>query len=291
MASTRQSRQPISPLRAFLFALAVGIALIFVLFPGESGDDVAGAVLIALVSGSALGLYLYLFQPREVSTLGRLIMVGLLMVLWVLAAKVFLSLTLPDDERLYLSYMLPLAAAPMLAATLLDGGLAVAIAALVAILATFAGFYSEDARTAASADALESLQMVSAFLLGGLMGVFAIYRAERLNRFLMAGGVVALTLFTVLLVFWLLDSGREGKDLPLILLAAGISGFLAAVITLGATVILGLLFGITTRIQLVELSQLSHPLLRRLQEEAPGTFHHSIIVGNLAEAGRPHGGR
>jgi putative nucleotidyltransferase with HDIG domain len=43
------------------------------------------------------------------------------------------------------------------------------------------------------------------------------------------------------------------------------------------------LFGVTTRVQLMELSQLNAPLLRRLQDEAPGTFHHSIIVGNLAE--------
>jgi putative nucleotidyltransferase with HDIG domain len=44
-----------------------------------------------------------------------------------------------------------------------------------------------------------------------------------------------------------------------------------------------MLFGVTTRVQLMELSQLNAPLLRRLQDEAPGTFHHSIIVGNLAE--------
>jgi putative nucleotidyltransferase with HDIG domain len=43
------------------------------------------------------------------------------------------------------------------------------------------------------------------------------------------------------------------------------------------------MFGVTTRIQLMELAQLSHPLLRELQERAPGTFHHSVLVGNLSE--------
>jgi hypothetical protein len=57
------------------------------------------------------------------------------------------------------------------------------------------------------------------------------------------------------------------------------SGVLAA----GAFVTAGMLFGVTTRVQLMELSQLNAPLLRRLQDEAPGTFHHSVIVGNLAE--------
>ena len=67
------------------------------------------------------------------------------------------------------------------------------------------------------------------------------------------------------------------------LMAAGLGGFGCAVITVGATVVLGVIFGVTTRIQLMELAQLSHPLLRELQEKAPGTFHHSVIVGNLAE--------
>ncbi|OGB66424.1 MAG: hypothetical protein A2Y94_09750, partial [Caldithrix sp. RBG_13_44_9] len=43
-------------------------------------------------------------------------------------------------------------------------------------------------------------------------------------------------------------------------------------------------FDVTTDITLLELSDLNHPLLKRLSVEAPGTFHHSIIVGNLAEA-------
>jgi putative nucleotidyltransferase with HDIG domain len=55
------------------------------------------------------------------------------------------------------------------------------------------------------------------------------------------------------------------------------------VITMGGAYVLGAVFGVATRIQLMELAQLSHPLLRELQEKAPGTFHHSVIVGNLAE--------
>ncbi|MCH7878594.1 MAG: HDIG domain-containing protein, partial [candidate division Zixibacteria bacterium] len=45
------------------------------------------------------------------------------------------------------------------------------------------------------------------------------------------------------------------------------------------------LFGFTTDITLLELSDLNRPLLKRLALEAPGTFHHSIVVGSLAEAG------
>jgi putative nucleotidyltransferase with HDIG domain len=104
-----------------------------------------------------------------------------------------------------------------------------------------------------------------------------------MNRYLVAGGLVAAVSFTALLSFWLLSAEREAADVVAMIVATGVGGLLSAIIVVGATVILGLMFGITTRMQLMELAQLNHPLLRRLQEQASGTFHHSVIVGNLAE--------
>jgi putative nucleotidyltransferase with HDIG domain len=295
---TGRRRLTISPLRATVFAAALGVALIFVLFPSLPGSaeidgrtiensldgrDVAAAVMVALLSGAVLGFYLYLFQPAELNSVVRLFMLGIVIVVWTAAAKVFLSITLPDDDRLFLAYILPAAAAPMLIATLLDAGLAVAVGALLALLAGFAGFYLPDARASLSQHPLDSLQLVTAFLVGGMAGIFAVYRAERLNRYLFAGGAVTVATFVVVLSFWLLSGDRDAQDPAWIAVSTAMGGFFSAIVTVGATVILGLMFGITTRMQLMELAQLNHPLLRRLQEEAPGTFHHSVIVGNLAE--------
>ncbi len=287
----RHSRRAVSPLRATLFAVGLGVALIFVVSPsvpgsadgGIGGDDVAAAVMISLLAGGVLGIYLYLFQPRELNTVLRVFMLALLVVVWVAAAKFFLSITLPDNERLFLSYMLPVAASPMLIATLLDDGLAVAVAALLALLTAFVGFYLPDARETLAEHPLDALQMVTTFSLGSMVGIFAVHRAERMNRYLVAGGAVTLVSFIVLLSFWLLSGDRAATDPVWMIVATGLGGILAAVIVIGATVVLGLTFGITTSIQLMELAQINHPLLRRLQEEAPGTFHHSVIVGNLAE--------
>ena len=57
----------------------------------------------------------------------------------------------------------------------------------------------------------------------------------------------------------------------------------SAVAAVGTFAVLGNLFGITTSFQLLELANPSQPLLRRLLLEAPGTYHHSLMVGNLAE--------
>src|SRR2546428_10600890 len=168
-------------------------------------DAVAAAVMIGVIGASLLALYLYLFQPREVNNLARLVMVGLLVFLWVAAAKVFLSVTLPDNDRLYLGYILPVGSAGMLIATLLDGGLAVAVAALLAILAAFAGFYMPDARNSISDDPLQALQMPVAFLLGGFAGIFAVRRAGRGKHHPIAGVAVGAppvaALFALLFLF------------------------------------------------------------------------------------------
>jgi putative nucleotidyltransferase with HDIG domain len=62
-----------------------------------------------------------------------------------------------------------------------------------------------------------------------------------------------------------------------------VSGFLSAVLAVGSYAAVGRLFGILTTMQLLELANPTQPLLRRHLTEAPGTYHHSIMVGNLAE--------
>jgi len=62
-----------------------------------------------------------------------------------------------------------------------------------------------------------------------------------------------------------------------------VNGFVVILLTIGLLPFFEFLFGITTDITLLELSDLNHPLLKRLALEAPGTYQHSIIVGNISE--------
>ncbi len=243
--------------------------------------DVLSASIVSVVSASMFGIYLYLFHPPEVIGVRRLVMLGLITVLWVAAARVFFSITLPDSDGLYLGYMLPVAAAPMLVATLLDGGLAVLLAGMLAMLAAFGAYHLPDART--SSGSIESLQMVSALLLSSLAGIFAVRNADRVNNYATAGLSVGLVTFLALFSFWLLLPDRGADDVALMLVVSAVSAVATVIVMMGGSYVLGAAFGVATRIQLMELAQMTHPLLRELQEKAPGTFHHSVIVGNLAE--------
>ena len=65
---------------------------------------------------------------------------------------------------------------------------------------------------------------------------------------------------------------------------AFLGGIGASIITLGLAPMIEMVFGYTTEISLLELANLDRPILRRLMIEAPGTYHHSVIVGSMVEA-------
>lgn len=63
-----------------------------------------------------------------------------------------------------------------------------------------------------------------------------------------------------------------------------ISGFFSSLLALGALPLAETFFKATTPMKLLELANPGHPLIKRLMTEAPGTYYHSVLVGNLAEA-------
>ena len=246
-------------------------------------DEVASASLLAVLISVALALSAHMF-PSGRGTLGRrLLASGLVLVLWTAAGRFFLEALLPDTQGHFLAYLFPAAAGPMLIASFLGAPLGMAAAAAAAVLTTYAGFFLPGGQGLVPGEAWQAIQMLTTFLLAGLVGVFAVHRAPGAGRYLLASLAIAIASFLAMLGFWLLSAAGRPVEVAWMAMASGVAGMLSAMLTLAGLIFLGLLLGIPTRFQLLELAQLSHPLLHRLQADAPGTFHHSIIVGNLAE--------
>jgi putative nucleotidyltransferase with HDIG domain len=87
----------------------------------------------------------------------------------------------------------------------------------------------------------------------------------------------------VLIVFRLGGSGLNARVVTELVLAAVANGLLAMTLTLVGVYLLGSLPGMTTSLHLLEVSRPTHPLLRQLLLKAPGTYHHTLIVSNMAE--------
>ncbi|RJO74261.1 MAG: HDIG domain-containing protein [Myxococcales bacterium] len=100
----------------------------------------------------------------------------------------------------------------------------------------------------------------------------------------MAGMRVSLVGMLLVVFYYLYTSSPLNMNFLYALSAAGASGVATGIILTGLTPIAEFLFDYTTDIKLLELANLNHPLLKRLIVQAPGTYHHCIIVGSLVES-------
>lgn len=251
----------------------------------EDGLDyfaIAGGVIIALGAGLLLAIYTFILQPFAAPANRRLILVAVSFGAVLVAVRIVLPVVMPDSDRYY-AFGVPVAAVAIVAASFADLSLAALLAVMAGLLAAFIAGTAPQIAGTSYVGSLQSLELAMTYVAGGLAGAVAVHRASRLSRFAMAAFAVSLATGSVMTAFWLVSAQRANIDLAWIGLAAGIHGLAASVAALGVFVVLALFFGVTTRLQLMELAQAEHPLLRRLQDEAPGTYHHSMLVGALAE--------
>lgn len=127
-------------------------------------------------------------------------------------------------------------------------------------------------------------------LTGGIVSVLSTLKVRRRSRLLRAGFYSGLSVWGAGVLSGLI--GPVVRDVPGLTdwwqlgLESGAAigtGILTAVLVSGSLPLLEQVFGITTGISWLEMADLNHPLLRRLSLEAPGTYHHSLAMANLAE--------
>jgi putative nucleotidyltransferase with HDIG domain len=221
----------------------------------------AGWFLLAVLVVVLLLAWTWRYRQELWHRARALALLGLVLLLTALAYKL-------TAGRSILPYFVPGAGASMLVAILLGAGPATMITAMLAILA-------------GAANGL-SLELTAYVFVGGMTGIIAVRRGDRVGIFLQAGLAIVVANMVVVTIFSLLGT----RDLTGILqlwgasLAAGVGSAIAVV---GTFQVVGNLFGILTVFQLLELANPSQLLLRRLLLETPGTYHHSLMVGNLAE--------
>lgn len=133
--------------------------------------------------------------------------------------------------------------------------------------------------------AVNPLIYLAASVLIGFLVVLFTRRVRRRNR-LFAAGLYAGSLAAVfsLLLHLATDVPMDGSMALIILGVPFTVGVLTGLIVGGLLPVIESLFGVTTEVSWLELADLNHPLMKRLSMEAPGTYHHSLVVANLSEA-------
>ena len=227
-----------------------------------SWGDFVAAGLYGIVVTVLMGLYVWRYETALWHQPRKLVLLVVLFLLFALVARVML----PGQS--VLPYLFPASALPMLITVLIGPNLAILMAAALGIL------------TGALGGSSETIVFVIG---GGLVAALSLRQAERLSAFFRAGLYVTLVNIAILLAFRL-PVGIADVSGALTLFAAGIAnGSLAASLTVGGLFLMSDLFGTVTAVRLQELARTSHPLLEWLLTKAPGTYHHTRMVANLAE--------
>lgn len=245
--------------------------------------DIAAGLIFSLGLGALLGGYVYSLQPITRPWRRRLAMITITILGTLLAMRLTLPALLPDDGQQALPYALPLSAVTISVAAIGAPRFAAIVAIGIGLFAGFIGATSSNLAGTEFLGTLDALKLAMVYIAGGLAGAIMSERTSNLAQFLLAGLTVGITTMLILLGFWLLEEPRTTQTILWILLASTLNGIGSAIIALGIHILIPFMLRVTTRVQLMELTSMNHPLLRRLQEEAPGTYHHSTIVASIAE--------
>ncbi|AIC94063.1 HD family phosphohydrolase [Shouchella lehensis] len=176
-----------------------------------------------------------------------------------------------------IGFAVPAAAGAMLLTLLLHPKIAIVTSFLFAIIGSV--FYNHDSSS--------TFAFMYGFyiLVGSLTGIYFLKQSNKATRILKAGFfVLCANSLTVLSILLMKSIYLNWVELSFYFLAAFLAAFVASVLTIGLLPFIETGFGILSTARLIELSSPNHPLLRKILTEAPGTYHHSVVVGNLAEA-------
>ena len=194
-----------------------------------------------------------------------------------LISKVFVLLSMDYHHSLPLTeivFWIPTAFAPLL---------------ITVLLGTRAGLY-----TVVVSSLIDSLLVSQGFSIGGfprlIIGLIAGFTAVLFSRnvrrrgdLIKAGIAIGLASLFPAVAFGLISGSLANVLIEQAILGIGVGVFTAVVIN-SILPIVETVFNINTDLSWIELADLNHPLLRQLTLEAPGTYHHSLVVANLAEA-------
>lgn len=241
------------------------------LLRGNSFDGTlyfGAAVMLALIL-AATYLFIYLFAPQMFQS-------GQHAFVLLIAGVLTLTLSMLVGRYISVSAM-PVMLAAMLVVNLLGARPAYVLNFALSMLITF---------LTVAGPGLETSQMLSVLLMcniGGMLSIYLMRRNPARVFVFFTGLIVGMVDFAVLLCVGTLISGSMTL-VPASASYAILGAVTAAILCVGLQPILEAAFNLVTPAKLIELSNPNQPLLRRLMIETPGTYHHSMIVANLAEA-------
>ncbi|MBY0145721.1 HD family phosphohydrolase [Neobacillus niacini] len=233
--------------------------------------------LIILISIILSSLYYYFYQMKEQleKRQTNLLLFGIVFILTFFILKIISMLQIFNYSGI--GYLFPAAMGGMLIKILIDEKLAILSSIIFSIFGSV--LFNE------GVSGTLNFSVGIYILFSALAGVLFLSDQNQRSKILQAGSfAAAVNLFTIWALMFLPNGQFSGLEYGYYILTAIFSGIGSAVLTMGLLPFFETSFGILSTMKLIELSNPNHPLLRRILMEAPGTYHHSVMVANLADA-------
>lgn len=216
-------------------------------------------------------LYIRQYQPRTYANRTSMVILTVVVGVSLLLCKAIalLGLAASEASSTLFGYLLPVPAASLLTAVLLERNTAFVS---TVVLSIFVGLITNG-----------EIIYVTIALVGGFAAILTSAHLQQRSQMVVASLWIMLANTVVILSFGLIW-GHSSRFIVISCLLGQANGLLSSILAMGILPFLESAFGVTTVIRLLELSNSNNPLLKRLMMEAPGTYNHSILVGNLAES-------
>ncbi|KWT92685.1 HD family phosphohydrolase [Candidatus Magnetominusculus xianensis] len=234
-----------------------------------------GIYLISIIAISIMFMDIFRYKPSYLKQQKMIILLGLMffgtLVFGRLIEYIFINFTigLGLHEQKTIIYGLPVQAGAMLVMLLFDPHTAIIFSFIISILS---GIWQNDA------------YYTFYVFAGSIIAAFSVIRCKKRSDIIKGGLYVSIANVISVIVFSMFSSNRTLGIIVPSLIFAMTSGITISAFTSIMLPILESIFKVTTDITLLELLDLNQPLMKNLMINAPGTYHHSVIVGNLVEA-------
>jgi cyclic-di-AMP phosphodiesterase PgpH len=231
--------------------------------PKNPAFNYLGAVALVSLSAIFTALYFFRRKPVVISDLRSLILLALLFAIFLVGARV------SNPNRTIVPYLFPVPAFALLVSALFGMESGLVFGLLMSLLAAYG--------------MPDALGLFPYYSLSSLCGVLALGQARRVGQFLYAAIAVAAAGAAMVAAYRLPFTDMDWVGLATLTGAAVFAGIASASIALPMQYLLAQFLGLTTALQLLEISRPDSPLLNYFLQRAPGTYQHSLQVANLAE--------
>ena len=231
--------------------------------PGQKWQDYLGIVALVLLTTAFMALYYYRSNRPYLSDIRSLLLIAIVFIIFLVGARLIIP------NRTVIPYLYPLPALGLLLATLFNLETGLIFSLVISVLAAYG--------------LPNTLDLMPYYMLSSMTGILVLGSARRVWTFFRSGLAIAGAGTAIILAFRIPFVEIDWIGIATLTGASVFNGIASASLTLLLQYFLAQILGLTTPLQLLEISRPDFPLLQFFLRNAPGTYQHSLQVANLAE--------